>query len=367
MHIVITSTSFCEYLIQQANGLAALGHSVLLVIPAPLPKDTVGVDFARFLAPTIQYFTYNVTGKWRLGFYLELFHAVSVFSPDVLHIHENGEIETFALISRFHRIPLVVTIHDVTTHPGADFQIKLRRRLIKKLLRRRTDLIHLHGEKLREKLKESHPKLACKSAVIPHGALSLFKQWENEPVEREPLTCLFFGRMEKYRGLDNLLKIGTMLKESLPGIRIVAAGRGSELEKYKAKMAALGIFEIHDTFIPNKDVHRFFGRASLLLLPYHEASQSGVVSMALPFGLPVVATDVGSIPETITDGQHGRIVPVGDLDGFAGAVRKLLSDEDLRRQMGTACLQLGESLSFARLAGEFDSLYTHAIEMRRRT
>jgi glycosyltransferase involved in cell wall biosynthesis len=364
MRIVISAISFCEYLIQQANALAGIGHSILLVMPAPLVDNTVGADIRRLLVPTVQYYIYNVTDRLRLDFYRGLFCAMAAFSPDVFHIHENGEIETLALISRFRKIPLVVTIHDITLHPGADSKLAWRRRWIIKYLNNKADVIHLHGVTLQNKLAATNPALAVKSMIVPHGALSLFRQWEDGVVKRESLNCLFFGRMEKYRGLDNLLIIGRMLKEVLPGIRIVVAGRGSELEKYKAEMTATGIFEVHDTFIPDNDIHRYFRRASLLLLPYHEASQSGVISMGLPFGVPVVTTDVGSIPETIINGQHGRIVPVGDLDGFAGAVQELLSNEDYRARMASNCLKLSESLSFECLADDFHSLYAHAIAVK---
>jgi len=100
------------------------------------------------------------------------------------------------LAVRFHRVPLVVTIHDVSPHPGADSWSTTRGRIIRKLLKRRADMIHLHGKVLHSNLKELLPNLAGKVAVIPHGTLSLFKYWEKEVIEKEPLTCLFFGRME---------------------------------------------------------------------------------------------------------------------------------------------------------------------------
>lgn len=365
MRIVIASISFCEYIIQQANALAALGHSVLLVTPGPLIEGTVGADIDHLLAPKVKYYTYVVVGKWRQSFYAGLFQAVSTFSPDVLHIHDNGEIETLALIMRFQRFPLVITVHDVTEHPGADSRIAPRRRWIKKFLKWRACRIHLHGERLREKFVEIHPRLASKIIVIPHGTLSLFKYWENGAVEREALTCLFFGRMEKYRGLDNLIKIGRILKETVPGIKIIVAGRGSELAKYRAEMSELGIFEIHDAFIPDREIFRYFRRASLLLLPYHEASQSGVVSVGFPFGVPVVATRVGSIPEVVVDGRQGKIISPGDIGGFADMVRELLSDREMLQQMSDCCLESAAHLDFRNLADNFVAVYSRAIAKKK--
>jgi glycosyltransferase involved in cell wall biosynthesis len=210
-------------------------------------------------------------------------------------------------------------------------------------------------------LEKNNPILAAKCMVVPHGTLSLFAQLESGHVVREPLNCLFFGRMEKYRGLDNLVRIGRILKERLSGIRIVVAGTGTELPKYKSELIATGIFEIHDSFIPDREIYRFFKRSSLLLLPYNEASQSGVIMMGLSFGLPVVATKVGAIPEIIVDGQHGRVLPVGDFHGFAEAVHQMLTNEVVRQKMANACIKLGEALSFQNLAGRFESMYAQVV------
>jgi glycosyltransferase involved in cell wall biosynthesis len=173
--------------------------------------------------------------------------------------------------------------------------------------------------------------------------------------------------MEKYRGLDNLIKIGRILKETVPGVKIIVAGTGSELKKYKAEMTELGIFEVHDAFIPNKDIFRYFRRASLLLLPYHEASQSGVVSMGFPFGVPVVATAVGSIPEVVIDGINGKIVSAGDVDSFAETVRELLADGEGLKRMSDHCIRSAEQLDFKNLANEFVELYSRAIARKLRS
>ena len=361
MKIVIIGISFCEYIILQANGLASLGHKVLLVLPSSLINSTVGDAISRLVDPGVGVFACTELRPWKLAYYSDPLRAVSSFAPDVLHIHDNGEMLTFGIITRFRHVPLALTIHDVSTHPGSDSKLKRRRKMIKTLLKWRADAIHLHSNRLYEKFKILYPEVATKVKVIPHGALTLFTSWENETIDREPLTCLFFGRMEKYRGLDNLVHIGRIVKDTIPGIKIIVAGQGSELQKYRGEMDALGIFEVHDAFIPDSKIFRYFRRASLLLLPYNEASQSGIVSMGLPFGLPVVATSVGAIPEVVIDKRHGSIVPTGDMNSFAEVVRSLLSDNTRWKQMSDSCIETAEQLAFGRLACEFAELYAQAM------
>jgi glycosyltransferase involved in cell wall biosynthesis len=74
-------------------------------------------------------------------------------------------------------------------------------------------------------------------------------------------------------------------------------------------------------------------QASLVVCPYIDASQSGVVLTAYAFNKPVVATNVGGIPEYIEDGVTGKIVPLKNPEALADAIIDLLSNADLRNQM----------------------------------
>jgi glycosyltransferase involved in cell wall biosynthesis len=368
LRIFISAISFSEYVIQQANALSLLGHAVMVFMPRPLIDATVGQTVDKLLLPSVNCNFYNVERK-RFSFYRNIIRLISDFNPDVLHLHENGEPETLAILIRFRYLPLVVTVHDVTYHSGTDaeryanrFQ---RRALIERYSRARANLIHVHADALRKQLCSNDPILGNKGVVIPHGTLSLFKHWDNGETVREPHTCLFFGRMEKYKGLDNLIEIGMQLKTIFPRFKIIVAGKGDELNKYKLKMESTGVFEIHDFFIPDNEVYKYFRRASLLLLPYHEASQSGIIHMGISFGLPVVATAVGAIHETIVDGVHGRIIHRGDIDGFARAVAELLKDQDGTVLKRKACLALADKLEFSNLAVDFVQLYEKVAVERR--
>lgn len=208
MRIVITAISCCEYIIEQANGLAALGHHILIVLPSLLVSATVGDALGDLLHERVYVFQCEEQRPWMKAYYQKPLQAISRFDPDVIHVHDNGEMLALSLILRFRATPIVVTIHDVMPHPGADSNVKTRRKIIKALLRRRANAIHLHGEKPMRLFESIHPGMVHKVKIIPHGALALFTKWSKEKNEREPLTCLFFGRMEKYRGLDNLLIVG---------------------------------------------------------------------------------------------------------------------------------------------------------------
>ena len=219
----------------------------------------------------------------------------------------------------------------------------------------------MHGHSLQKQLHEIKKNWYHKSVVIPHGSLKTFLHWRKTAIDRESRTCLFFGRMEKYKGLDNLLKVGDILKAKSSGIKIIIAGTGSELDKYKALIHDSDIYELHDNFILNQDVYKYFDRSSLLLLPYQEASQSGIAVMGLTFGLPIVANAVGAIPDLITNGKQGILVEEGDNDSFAEAVVTLLENQFMWNQFKNESLKLAEDLSFQKLAPKFERGYMKAI------
>jgi glycosyltransferase involved in cell wall biosynthesis len=87
--------------------------------------------------------------------------------------------------------------------------------------------------------------------------------------------------------------------------------------------------------------------------------------MGLPFGIPIVATGVGSIPEVVVDGRHGKIVPSGDIEGFAEAVRVLLADQPRLKRMSDYCCESARRLDFRNLSHDFVKLYSTAIFRRR--
>jgi glycosyltransferase involved in cell wall biosynthesis len=86
-------------------------------------------------------------------------------------------------------------------------------------------------------------------------------------------------------------------------------------------------------YIPSAQTGRLFEAAQVAVCPYTDASQSGVVLTAYAFGCPVVVTNVGGLPEYVTDGVTGLIVPVGDPEALGNALIRCLVDPVLRTSL----------------------------------
>jgi glycosyltransferase involved in cell wall biosynthesis len=108
-----------------------------------------------------------------------------------------------------------------------------------------------------------------------------------------------------------------------------------------------------------------FQRASVVVLPYTDASQSGVVPLAYAFGKPVVVTDVGSLPEVVDDAETGYIVPPKDPTRLGDAIIDLLKNKEKRKTMGEKAYRKGEEeLSWGRIALRTVEVYKKAISLR---
>ncbi|MDX2133938.1 MAG: glycosyltransferase [Saprospiraceae bacterium] len=135
----------------------------------------------------------------------------------------------------------------------------------------------------------------------------------------KPLV-LFFGLIRTYKGLDLLLDA----MPHCPDVHVVVAGEPyGDWAPYQSIIDRHGLsarVHLFLDFVPNQQVAAFFSATDLVVQPYRSATQSGISQIACHFEKPMVVTDVGGLPETVTDGKTGYVVPA-DPVAIAGAIR----------------------------------------------
>ena len=261
--------------------------------------------------------------------------------PEIIHVHLSLiriNLYYWVIKKVFCRsCKLILTVHDVRAHPGEASSHVTLSKLSRRLVYDAADKIIVHGEILKKELLDIYPHLKNKIHVLPHGELSIFKRWGNETktdlLDAEDMVVLCFGRMTPYKDLDTLIEAGKILFKSMDSFRIVIAGAGPQIEKKKHEITKHPCFLCLDGYIPNEMVAYLFSRADIVVLPYLEASQSGVAALAYAFRKPVVATRVGALPEAVLHGKTGFLVPLGDPSKMADAIIRLLTEEGLKQRM----------------------------------
>jgi glycosyltransferase involved in cell wall biosynthesis len=229
------------------------------------------------------------------------------------------------------RYPLVITAHDAMPHPG-DQGARNTPQMITDFGFRRADRLIVHGQAIKQLLIASHHIRSEIVHVIPHVVLGN-DHIGRETAEREG-QILFFGRIWGYKGLEYLIRAEPLITSRVPGARIVIAGQGESFDRYRRLLKNPENFLILNEYISEERQSELFRQSSLVVLPYVEASQSGVIPVAYTFAKPVVATTVGALPEMVEDGRTGYLVPPRNPEALAVAIVRLLKDRQLRRRMG---------------------------------
>lgn len=269
----------------------------------------------------------------------------------VLHFLNRHEYLTLA--APLVRKRLVVTMHDPRPHLGEGSPRKL---LANWMLRRQARRIVVLGELLKEHLVEQGVR-ADKVHVVPHGVFC--PPGEVCALPEAPVG-LFFGRILPYKGLEVLLEAAPLIRERVPDFQLVVAGDG-DVRPYQELLdreLASGQCQLLNRFIPDEEMAGLLARSTVILLPYLEATQSGVVPLAYGAARPVVASAVGAIPEIVVHGQTGLLVPPRDPQALAQAATELLTDPELARRLAAggrdyACT----TLSWQAIAGEMIRIY----------
>ena len=222
--------------------------------------------------------------------------------------------------------PVVLTAHDVLPREPRRGQLAAQRRLYE-----RVDAVVVHSEPGRRRLVDVLGIAERKVAVIPHGAFThlldvpgaLPLPAELAGVDRP--VVLFFGLLRPYKGLDVLLDAWRAADLDAE-LWIVGMPR---MDIAPLRAAAPPTVRWVPRFVPDGEIAAYFRRADLVVLPYREIDQSGVLFTALAFGAPLVLSAVGGFPEVAADGAAALVAP-GDAGALGDELARLIADGGAR-------------------------------------
>jgi glycosyltransferase involved in cell wall biosynthesis len=167
-------------------------------------------------------------------------------------------------------------------------------------------------------------------------------------------VALFFGHVRPFKGLDLAMRAWAQL--SSDPILLVAGELWWQSEEELRRMAAGIDVHFDFRFIPDSEIATYFAAADVVLAPYRIEAQSGVALTAFHFGRPVIASDVGGLPE-IVDGKNGIVVPVENVEALVRAVDEFFLVRD-RAAMERAALAAAARYSWE----EYGRLFARLVE-----
>ncbi len=291
-----------------------------------------------------------------LRYYKRLIAYAMHASPKVFHILWNNKIEWFdrTLLMLFYRIcgrRIVLTAHNVNAASRDDKDSALNR-LTLRLQYRLAHHIFVHTQQMRQALQKEFHVPPEKASVIPFGINSSVPDTSLDRsgaraalgLKADEKALLFFGNVAPYKGLEYLVEAMAHLTSTETVCRLLVAGRlkcpESYWQKIQESIARLGLDSrilLRIEYIPDEETEIYFKAADALVLPYTYIFQSGVLFLGYNFGLPVIASDVGSLKEDIVEGRTGWVCPPEDSESLALTIRRyfeseLYSNLDTRRQ-----------------------------------
>ena len=344
-----------------AVELQKLGHETRIF--GPSSRADVGVDAARFyrIGTPIAIPANDSVARITLSFHLADRVAAIIADErfDVLHFHEPLMPALPMTMLRMSTTANVGTFH---AFARSNVGYYYGRPLLQPYLQ------HLHraiavSEPAREFVTRYFPEYPMR--VIPNGIdVGVYKPG-HAPIRHlrdENVNILFVGRLEKRKGLGDLMRAYRTLSSRLPQTRLIVVGDGplrGKLESYISRHHLPNV--ILAGYVPDSVKPRYYASADIFCAPATGAESFGIVLLeALASGLPVVATEVPGYMSVLEPGRDSLTVPPKSWRELAASLVVLARDPDLRRRLGEYALKKARAYSWPAVASEVIDVYDEA-------
>jgi D-inositol-3-phosphate glycosyltransferase len=257
-------------------------------------------------------------------YYARLIRYAATAKPRLFHILWNNKFEFFdrTALMLYYRLLgklVVLTVHNVNAAKRDSKDTPLNR-LTLRIQYRLTHHIFVHTEKMKHELIEDFKVRNERVTVVPFGINNAVPNTSLTPrnakqrlgLREDERVILFFGRITPYKGLEYLISAFRHVLMQRQNYRLIIAGNPDRCEEYWRAIreeireyVERGQVLLKATFIPDDETEVYFKAADVVVLPYKDIYQSGVLFLGHSFGLPVIAADVGSLKDEVIEGKTG--------------------------------------------------------------
>ena len=219
---------------------------------------------------------------------------------------------------------LILEMHEIVDPLEAGkLPLRLYSRLMGRLIRNRAAAFVVHAEKVKNQAIEAYHLKKEKVFVIPHGIYDSYFQEHSQESARQELgvkenfVILYFGMIRKYKGVPTLLQaFNNLSREIASDSRLIIAGENWGDEEGLEDLIRASPYKeqitLRSEFVPDSQVPDYFSAADVVALPYLRSAGSGVASLAMAYGKPIIISDLDNIKESLEGYQGTLLVPPGD-------------------------------------------------------
>jgi len=263
---------------------------------------------------------------------------------DVLHVQWFilSPVDSF-YIKKIKKIvsKVIVTVHDILPFDEKFYDFRSH-----KVIYSLADKIIVQAKPNIERINNMFEGISDKVVYIPHGnfideAKKIEKERAREllKIDKDEKVILFFGQIKKVKGLDILIEaFNKLILDGNDNIRLLIAGKvwGDDFSRYEKIIKEVDESKIRCDikYIPDDEISWYYSASDINVLPYREVFQSGVVHLSYGYETPVIATNVGSFPEVIINGETGVLVEKDNVEALKNAIKEIIYDDEKINSMG---------------------------------
>ena len=340
IHVVTVSKTVKKSIIKIENGIT---YHILKSPRMPWTITGISIDYRAILRKVIN------------------------INPDIVHAQLLGAPYGLAAMKLCKRYPTVLTAHtlvdmDARNRSGT-VKEKIHDTIWRSLERKEINRIPNFIVVSKNIENEMKKRGAQNVHVIPNGISDL---WFKVPDAEIEGRILFVGRVIPIKAIENLIQALKITKSQVPKTYLHIVGPTPDKE-YKKKLDAMtNKLELLDSILftgpkTGEELEREYSECSLFVLPSKDESFGIVLLEAMASGKPVVASNVGGIPEIVVNEQEGSLVDYGNPEQLADIIIKLLSDKELRRKMGHAGREKARNYNWNIIAEKTVNYYREII------
>ena len=239
----------------------------------------------------------------------------------------------------------IMTIHDGILHEGEES--RLQQFLLNQSIKHADELIFLTD--FVRKNVQSTINFKANYTIIEHGMFTDYVHTQVHTHTRKP-RLLFLGRIGKYKGVEMLIEaVNQLPQDSYENLTIA----GKTLYDLKVNTDNSKII-FPNKWLNNSEVAQLLQKSDILILPYKEASQSGVIPMGIAAAIPMVCTRVGGLPEQLKEDEAVLIEP--NVEELKDAIYKLICDSDLYENLSKKMLKKQAELGWEKIAEQIEKV-----------